>query len=81
LITGQDPKLGLLSVNGGPTLTMLPAVTSPVIGAGGSPFLVFASMDPSVDQRGLPRPSASSPDMGAVQRQYPEDVIFRNGFQ
>jgi hypothetical protein len=36
-------------------------------------------MDRSVDQRGLPRPSSVA-DIGAVQRQHPEDVIFRNGF-
>ena len=69
-----DPQLGPLAVNGGPTLAMLPALTSPVIGAGGAREILGG-----VDQRGLPRPDRY-PDMGAVQRQYPEDVIFRNGF-
>ena len=80
LIAGQDPQLGLLAVNGGPTLTMLPLVGSPVINAGGNPAsIMLTGMDRSVDQRGLPRPSSVA-DIGAVQRQYPEDVIFRNGF-
>ncbi len=70
---GLDPLLGPLAVNGGPTLTMMPALSSPVLDAGG----------PSVsgtDQRGLPRSANGTRDMGAVERQYPEDVIFRSGF-
>jgi hypothetical protein len=80
LITGQDPQLGLLAVNGGTTLTMLPMIGSPVINAGGNPAsIMLTGMDRSMDQRGLPRPNSVA-DIGAVQRQYPEDVIFRNGF-
>jgi hypothetical protein len=71
-ITGQDPQLGPLTVNGGPTLSMLPSVTSPVLGKG------TGGLSSSVDQRGLPR--FSVPDIGAVERQYPEVMIFRNGF-
>ena len=70
---GVDPQLGPLAVNGGPTLTMLPAVTSPALDAGG-PSLS------GTDQRGLPRNVNGRRDMGAVERQYPEDVIFRDGF-
>lgn len=71
---GVDPELGPLTVNGGPTLTLLPGATSPVLDAG----------DPSttdlLDQRGLPRVVNGQADMGAVERQSPEDIIFRNGF-
>ncbi len=71
-IFGQDPLLGSLRDNGGFTLSMLPAVASPAIG-NGSTTLVF-------DQRGLPRPAGAGMDIGAVERQYPEPLIFRNGF-
>ena len=67
---GLDPQLGVLADHGGPTLTLLPAIGSPVIDSGGVPA-------PSFDQRGFGR---SSPDMGAVERQYPENIIFRDGF-
>ncbi len=70
---GEDPQLGLLAVNGGPTLTMLPAPTSPALDAGG--LLLVGT-----DQRGLPRSANGRRDMGAVERQYPEDIIFRDGF-
>ncbi|HET8941670.1 MAG TPA: choice-of-anchor Q domain-containing protein [Rudaea sp.] len=75
-ILNQDPQLGPLRDNGGPTLTMLPAFDSPVIDAG-----VFDSSMSTTDQRGQPRGApAGHPDMGAVERQYPEDFIFRDGF-
>jgi hypothetical protein len=71
---GQEPLLGPLAVNGGPTLTLMPALSSPALDAG-DPALANGS-----DQRGLPRVVNGRADMGAVERQYPEDVIFRNGF-
>jgi hypothetical protein len=73
-LIGQDPQLGPLVDNLGWTFTMLPATTSPVIGQ------VPCSCTPlSVhDQRGLAR--HFSADIGAVERQYPEPLIFRNGF-
>jgi len=70
-----DPQLGPLTVNGGPTLTMLPAAGSPVIDAA----KVDSLGGPYYDQRGIGRP-AGAPDMGAVERQTPEVMIFRNGF-
>lgn len=73
-IIGQDPQLGPLTVNGGPTLTMLPAAASPALDVG-DPAIASGS-----DQRGLPRAVNGRADMGAVERQYPEDVIFRSGF-
>jgi CSLREA domain-containing protein len=79
-ITGCDPRLGPLADNGGPTQTMLPASTSPVIDAGGgAPWGQF-------DQRGQPRifnvpdvPDVSTPfgpgaDIGAVELQPSEYV-------
>src|SRR5262249_12786368 len=57
----DDPKLGPLQNNGGLTFTMLPAVTSPVLGAG-NPDLA-----PETDQRGVTRPSGGPTDLGSVQ--------------
>jgi hypothetical protein len=71
-ITGKDPQLGPLRDNGGSTLTMVPATTSPVIDTG--------TADSTIDQRGAPRPAGAGNDMGAVERQYPEQLIFRSGF-
>ena len=75
-IFGQDPQLGPLGGNGGPTLTQLPSNTSPVVNKG-SAFGLTA------DQRGLSRPvvfpgvanssaaGADGSDMGAVELQLP----------
>jgi hypothetical protein len=49
LITGVDPQLGPLADNGGPTQTMLPSNTSPVIDQGN------AQAGLTTDQRGEPR--------------------------
>jgi len=62
LIFGEDPLLGSLADNGGPTQTMLPAAGSPVIGTANP---VGA---PSTDQRGFARTTNGLADMGAVQR-------------
>jgi hypothetical protein len=72
-ILGQDPQLGPLHDNGGPTLTLLPAATSPAINTG--------SADTAIDQRGSPRPAGPGYDMGAVERQYPEPLVFRSSFE
>jgi hypothetical protein len=75
-ITGVDPQLSALADNGGPTDTMMPAATSPVIDKGKAFGL-------TADQRGLARPvdypgvamasasGADGSDMGAVERQLP----------
>ena len=67
-ITGQDPQLGGLASNGGPTRTQLPATTSPAIDAGSNPLGL------ATDQRGDPRTIDLSPanaqdgtDIGAVE--------------
>jgi hypothetical protein len=69
-ITGQDPQLGGLANNGGPTQTQLPAASSPVIDKGNSFGL-------SSDQRGVLRPidfpafpnAGDGSDIGAVELQ------------
>ncbi len=76
LATGTDPLLGTLGVNGGPTLSLLPVVGSPVFNAGDPAGTGL----PATDQRGLPRVTASRVELGAIERQSPEDMIFRNGF-
>jgi CSLREA domain-containing protein len=67
-ILNQSPQLGGLANNGGPTLTQLPATSSPAIDAGNNPLSL------STDQRGQPRtvdlgPSNTSDgtDIGAVE--------------
>ncbi|MFC6344286.1 choice-of-anchor Q domain-containing protein, partial [Nocardioides hankookensis] len=69
-ILGTDPQLGALADNGGPTRTMAPAGTSPVIDAG-------KAFGTTVDQRGQHRPvdvagvpnAADASDMGSVEVQ------------
>lgn len=69
-----DPQLGPLQANGGPTATMLPAPTSPLVDQGSARGL-------TADQRGLPRTvdftslpnpavaGADGTDIGAVELQ------------
>ena len=66
------PHSALISAACGPTLTMMAALTSPALDSG-------ELSTTGTDQRGLPRNANGRSDMGAVERQYPEDVIFRNG--
>jgi CSLREA domain-containing protein len=70
LITGVDPQLGTLADNGGPTETLPPSNTSPVIDQG------KAQPDLTTDQRGEPRtvdngkpqpPGGDGTDIGAVE--------------
>ena len=77
LITGQDPQLGGLADNGGPTQTMLPAGTSPALDQGRS------GAQNTTDQRGqtrlvdtaLPNPAGGGDgtDIGAVE--LPADAV------
>jgi hypothetical protein len=60
-VLAANPLLGPLADNGGPTPTMLPLPGSPAIDAGDSKF---AS---ATDQRGQPRISGASVDLGAVE--------------
>lgn len=75
LAAGTDPMLGALTINGGSTLSLLPAIGSPVLNAGDPAGSGLAG----TDQRGLPRIAAGRVDIGAIERQSPEDVIFRYG--
>ncbi|MFY9824167.1 MAG: IPTL-CTERM sorting domain-containing protein, partial [Thermoanaerobaculia bacterium] len=59
-IFNQSPQLSALGNHGGPTQTMLPAATSPVIDAG-------SATSPAVDQRGVARPAGAGFDIGAVE--------------
>lgn len=71
---GVDPQLGPLAANGGPTMTMKPALTSPLIDQG-------LNVGGPSDQRGLTRPfdvpaianstafMADATDIGAVELQ------------
>ncbi|TDR40323.1 putative outer membrane repeat protein [Tahibacter aquaticus] len=77
LATGTDPLLGGLDIYGGPTLSLLPAAGSPVLNVGDP----AGSGLPGKDQRGLVRIAAGRVDIGAVERQLPEEMIFRNGLQ
>jgi hypothetical protein len=62
-IFNQDPQLGALADNGGPTETHLPAATSPVIDAGAPAFVP----PPVTDQRGSARVANGRIDMGSVE--------------
>jgi CSLREA domain-containing protein len=71
-ITGADPQLAGLADNGGPTLTQLPALSSPATDAGNNPLAL------TTDQRGQPRTiDQSAPnggdgtDIGAVELSVP----------
>jgi hypothetical protein len=62
-ITGQDPQLGALGDNGGPTETQRPAFASSAINAGDPAF----AGPPSEDQRGNARVVGGRVDIGAVE--------------
>lgn len=76
-ITGQDPQLGALANNGGPTQTEAPSVNSPVIDKG-------ASFGLASDQRGVLRPidfpaipnaaGGDGSDIGAFELQPSNDI-------
>jgi hypothetical protein len=57
--------LGALQSNGGPTDTILPAASSPVLDQGDGPSC------PTADQRGVSRPQGAGCDIGAVERSTP----------
>jgi len=74
-LLGVDPQLGPLQDNGGPTLTMALAPSSPAVNKGGGSL--------AIDQRGLPRPvlypglaassaaGANGADIGGFELQLP----------
>ena len=64
--TRLDPQLSDLQDNGGPTLTRVPAPSSPAVNGGDD-----AALNPPVspvDQRGFPRKVGARVDIGAVER-------------
>ncbi|MEZ5484048.1 MAG: Calx-beta domain-containing protein [Lysobacteraceae bacterium] len=73
-LTGVDPMLDPLADNGGPTLTRLPQIGSPVVNAGDPAFNI--GLLPN-DQRGagFPRDAGGGTDMGAVEGITPREVI------
>jgi hypothetical protein len=62
-IFNQDPQLGPLANNGGPTQTQRPALTSPAVDHGDPAF----APPPATDQRGFPRVADGRLDIGAVE--------------
>jgi len=72
IVSGGDPGVGALAGNGGPTRTMLPAATSPLLDR------VDCAATPTVvtsDQRGVTRPQGSACDIGAVEVEVPTDGV------
>jgi hypothetical protein len=66
-IIGQNPQLGALANNGGPTQTLLPAESAPEVGA--IPDATCVATGVGMDQRGLARGAgaASSCTIGSVE--------------
>jgi hypothetical protein len=73
-IFAVDAHLGALAVNGGFTQTRLPFAAS--LAVDGVPGCGI----PGIDQRGVAACVNGKMDMGAVERQSPEVIIFRDGF-
>ena len=70
VIVGASPQLGALTNNGGPTQTMLPAGTSPVIDQGHAPVSLTEDQrgDPRTVVTGLPKPAGGDgTDIGSVE--------------
>jgi hypothetical protein len=74
-IVGVDPQLGTFADHGGSTWTMIPAGGSPVVD------VVTQSFVEAIDQRGYARPIGLAGDIGAVERQTAEDIIFKDAFE
>ncbi len=63
-----DPQLGVLADNGGPTATLLPSATSPLLDRVPADACLALV---TVDQRGITRPQGTACDIGAVERAVP----------
>jgi predicted outer membrane repeat protein len=73
-LISTSPLLGPLQNNGGFTPTLMPDLGSSAIDAGNDGTCEAA------DQRGVIRPKGAHCDIGSVERQAAEDVIFNSGF-
>jgi hypothetical protein len=66
-----NPGLGALAANGGPTPTLLPAVTSPLVNfipiavCGGGDTIAGSPV--TTDQRGISRPQETGCEIGSVE--------------
>ena len=84
-IVGVNPQLGTLASNGGPTQTMAPAVTSPLISFEPRPAKVLTStgstlyLCPSTDQTGQNASEAYGCSIGAVDPQNSVPVVTSMG--
>ena len=65
-LAGQDPRLGPLGDNTGPTLTHAPIVGSPLLNVI-APGDIGCGTTVVFDQRGLPRPDQGACDIGSVE--------------
>lgn len=74
-IQNQDPKLGPLADNGGPTRTHPLQPGSPAIDAVAS----ASCPPPSTDQRGVSRPQGARCDMGAFELELPPETTITSG--
>jgi hypothetical protein len=63
-VASTAPQLGALADNGGPTLTMLPAETSPLLDQVPADACLARV---TTDQRGVTRPQGTACDIGAVE--------------
>ena len=76
--TPNDPGLGTLGANGGPTQTMLPQPESPVIDAiPAAACQTGVASGITVDQRGVTRPQGPGCDIGAVEVEVPAPAPSR----
>ncbi|MEY2407543.1 MAG: large repetitive protein [Verrucomicrobiota bacterium] len=78
-VINQDPQLGPLQNNGGPTFTQAPSLGSPALDVG------MNANASSTDQRGFPRIINGTVDIGAVETQpiapvlnCPGDIVVAN---
>jgi len=76
-LVGVHPHLGALQDNGGPTATLLPSAASAVVDA----VPTSTGLCPAADQRKVTRPQGPACDMGAVEREVPQGVIFAVTFK
>ena len=72
-LSGQDPKLGSVANNGGPTATMALLSGSPAIDSGN------CASGPATDQRGMLRAQDATCDIGAHERGVPASVTADSG--